>query len=202
MSENNSQQLFNNNNNNNKNNTSNLTEKRREGKKKNQKKKPIPWMGVATRTNKTRLFCSSCGWCHTICVRIPRAACAPKLMQERRVVTFELWWLDKLDEKIKSSGCRESGNRVRNERSLALLALTNIQGPVEKHRPCPDSAWATIWHTWGWTATGPEFHLGTSPSSYANESVMLIRPSKIAFLLSFPASCFYLVVLTEQVLQY
>ena len=58
-------------------------------------------MGVAIRTNGTRLFRSWCGWCHTICVRIPRADCAPKLMQERRVVTFELWWLDhnNLDEK-------------------------------------------------------------------------------------------------------
>ena len=35
-------------------------------------------------------------------LEIPRAACAPKLMQERREVTFELWWLDKLVGKKKN----------------------------------------------------------------------------------------------------
>ena len=91
-------------------------------------------MGVAIRTNGTRLFRSWCGWCHTICVRIPRADCAPKLMQERRVVTFELWWLDhnNLDDKKSNRvDARESGNRVRNEKDHSLL----LRWPIFKKDP-------------------------------------------------------------------
>ena len=165
-------------------------------------------MGVATRTNRTRLFRSWCGWCHTICVRIPRAACAPKLMQERRVVTFELWWLDKFDvkKKNKSSGCRESGNRVRNR------MITRSY--------CADQYPRTSWKA----SALPRFGLGDYLThvrldnyrtrfpprnksfflKYTNKSLTMIRRGKL-FLLSFPASGFYLVVFlvfTEQVLQY
>ena len=99
-------------------------------------------------------------------------------------------------KKIKSSGCHQSGNRVQNERSLALLALTNIQGPLEKHRPCPDSAWATIWHTWDWNNYRTRFPPRNKSFFWHQWKRDDDSSRQISFLLSFscfwfPSWCFY-----------
>ena len=155
-------------------------------------------MGVATRTNRTCSFCSSCGWCHTICVIIPRAACAPKLMQERRVVTFELCWFDKLDEK-KSN--RVDAVRVETEFETKDHSLF-LRWPISKDQ------WKSIGLALirlGRLSDTPE--AGQLPDQIStSEQVLRLTPMKawrwFVQVLSFPASCFYFVVFTEQVLQY